>query len=124
MADLSDKPTLMLVDDELNFSESLQVAMEDEFAVSVASSLKSAREALKMTSPSVILLDLRLPDGEGIELLDELKKFSKLPIVIVMTAHSTSESYKKALSKGAVDYLVKPLDIAKLKMKLRKYLAM
>lgn len=113
----------MIVDDELNFAESLQLALEDEFTVSVVGSLKNAREALKTISPGVILLALRLQDGDVIEFLCELKKFSKLPVVIIMTAYSTRESFVKAMNEGAVDYLVKPFDIEQLKIKLKKYLA-
>jgi DNA-binding NtrC family response regulator len=121
MINAVDKPTLLIVDDEQNFTESLQFALEDEFTVSIAASLKIAREALKKTTPAAILLDLRLPDGEGIELLYELKESSKLSVVIIMTAYATVESIVAALSKGAVDYFIKPLDIEKLKIKLRMY---
>jgi DNA-binding response OmpR family regulator len=114
------KPTLMIVDDEQNFTESLQLAIEDEFAVSVAGSLEGARQALKSFQPDAILLDLRLPDGDGIELLKELKQLARLPVVIVMTAHASVESYLRTLDEGGIDYLVKPLDIEKLKLELKK----
>lgn len=115
-----DKPTVMIVDDERNFTESLQLAIEDEFTVSVAGSLESARQALKRFQPAAILLDLRLPDGDGLELFYDLKKLAELPVVFVMTAHASLESYAKAMSEGGIDYLVKPLNIAKLKSKLKK----
>jgi DNA-binding response OmpR family regulator len=123
MAVTSHKPMLLIVDDEQNFTESLQLAIEDEFTVSVADSLESAREALKRISPAAILLDLRLPDGNGIQLLREIKKFSKTPVVIVMTAYSTTDSILQALNEGAMDYIPKPLDIKKLKLELRKNLS-
>jgi two-component system response regulator AtoC len=117
-----DKPTLMIVDDEQNFTESLQLAIEDEFAVFVAGSLESARQALKNFQPAAVLLDLRLPDGDGLELLDDLNKLAKLPVVVVMTAYTSVESIVKALSEGAVDYFIKPLNIEKLKSELKKNL--
>jgi two-component system response regulator AtoC len=116
------KPTLMIVDDEQNFTESLQLAIEDEFAVSVAGSLEGARQVLKSFQPDAILLDLRLPDGDGIELLKELKQLARLPVVIVMTAHASVESYLRTLNEGGIDYLVKPLNIEKLKLVLKKNL--
>jgi DNA-binding NtrC family response regulator len=115
-----DKPTLMIVDDEQNFTESLQLAIEDEFTVSVVGSLKSARQALKRFQPAAVLLDLRLPDGDGLELLHDLNKLAKLPVVVVMTAYTSVESIVKALSGGAVDYYTKPLNIEKLKLELKK----
>jgi len=118
--DFPDKPMLMIVDDEQNFTESLQLAIEDEFTVSVAGSLESARQALKSFQPAAVLLDLRLPDGDGLELLHDLNKLAKLPVVVVMTAYKSVESIVKALSEGAVDYYIKPLNIEKLKLELKK----
>jgi DNA-binding NtrC family response regulator len=117
---IPDKPTVMIVDDEQNFTESLQLAIEDEFTVSVAGSLESARQALKSFQPAAILLDLRLPDGDGLELFHDLKKLTELPVVIVMTAYASLESYAKALGEGGIDYHVKPLNIEKLKSDLKK----
>ena len=117
------KPTLMIVDDELNFSESLRMAIEDIFAVTVAGSLERAREVLKNNIPAVILLDLRLPDGEGIELLRELRGFRRLPIVFIMTAYATVDSFIRTQTEGVADYFPKPLDILQLKKALRIELA-
>jgi len=116
------KHYLFIVDDEPNFSESLQIALEDRFVVSTACDLKSARESLHEKIPDVILLDIRLPDGEGIDLLHELKELNQMPVVIVMTAYATVETAIKALKEGAVDYFTKPLDIEKLKRELGVYL--
>ena len=63
----------MIVGGELNFAESLQLTLEDEFTVFVAGSLKSVRETFNMASPAVILLDLWLHDGDGIEFFREIK---------------------------------------------------
>ncbi len=119
MISTTDKPTLMIVDDERNFAESLQLAIEDEFIVSVAGDLEGARKAMRNSMPSAILLDMRLPDGEGTELLRELRESSLHPVVIVMTAFATAKSYIKTRHEGAVDYFPKPLDIPKLKRVLR-----
>ena len=115
----TDKPTLMIVDDEQNFTESLRLAIEDAYRVSVAGSLEHAREFLKNSMPDAILLDLRLPDGNGVELLRELQAFSRLPVVIIMTALGTADSFIKAQHGGAVDYFSKPLDISELKKVLK-----
>ncbi len=119
MLNTADKPTLMIVDDEQNFAESLRLAIEDAFTVFVAGSIDSARKALKRIMPAAILLDLRLPDGEGIELLQELRESSQLPIVIIMTAFATVDSFIRTRCEGAVDYFPKPLDISRLKRVLR-----
>lgn len=115
-------PYLIIVDDEPNFSESLQMALEDTYAVSKACSIGSANELLKEKIPDAILLDIRLPDGNGINLLRELKGIDPMPVVIVMTAHATIANAVSALKEGAVDYFTKPLDIEKLKRELNVYL--
>ncbi len=119
MISTTNKPTIMIVDDELNFAESLQLAIEDEFTVCVAPSLECAREMLEKSMPAAILLDLRLPDGEGFELLHTLNDFGQLPVVIVMTAFAELDSFIKTKIEGAIDYFPKPLDIVKLKKVLR-----
>ncbi len=116
------KPTIVIVDDEKNFTESLQLAIEDTFTVTVCDSLSRAREALTLNNPDAILLDVHLPDGEGIQLLHELRDSGRTPVVIVMTAYATVESAVRALKEGAVDYFIKPLEIDKLKRELRLHL--
>jgi DNA-binding NtrC family response regulator len=116
------KPAIMIIDDEKNFTESLRLAIEDAFTVSIFESLGRARADLKITVPDAILLDVHLPDGEGIELLRDLKEIDPMPVVIVMTAYATVESAIRALKEGAVDYFTKPLDIDKLKRELGVYI--
>ncbi len=89
--------TLLIVDDEPNFSESLQMALDDVFTVAATPSLRGAVEHLRREVPDVILLDIRLPDGDGIELLRTMEHSPQLPIVVVMTAHATVENAVRAL---------------------------
>jgi DNA-binding response OmpR family regulator len=119
MVNAADKPTLLIVDDEPNFAESLRLAIEDAFTVSIVGSLAHAREVLKSSMPAAILLDLRLPDGESCELLREIRELSRLPVVFIMTAYTTVDSFIKTQNEGAVDYFPKPLDISQLKAALR-----
>ncbi|MDI6728756.1 MAG: sigma-54 dependent transcriptional regulator [Thermodesulfovibrionales bacterium] len=116
------KPYLIIVDDEPHFSESLQMAIEDTFKVSTAPSLGSARELLKEKIPDAVLLDMKLPDGNGIDFLRELKVINPMPVVIIMTAYAAIDNAVTALKEGAVDYFTKPLDIEKLKRELNVYL--
>jgi len=74
-----------------------------------------------MTSPAVILLDLRLHDGDGIEFLRVCKKSTKMPVGIIITAYATRERSVTSMTEGAVAYLVKPFGSEKLKKDLRKY---
>jgi DNA-binding NtrC family response regulator len=116
------KPSLLIVDDEVNFQESLEIALDDVFSVSLANSLTEARGHMKVRVPDAILLDVRLPDGDGVEFLRDIKSYQNMPVVFVMTAFATIENAVSVLKEGAVDYLIKPFDIEKLKRELSIYL--
>jgi DNA-binding NtrC family response regulator len=89
MIDRHEKPYLIIVDDEINFGESLHLALDDAYEVSVTHSVEEARNSFRKKFPDVVLIDMRLPDGDGIDVLRELKPYGKIPIAIVMTACGT-----------------------------------
>ena len=122
MDDPGSRPSVLIVDDEPHFSESMQIALEDTFEVATVPSLTGARESIKVQIPDAVLLDIRLPDGNGIDFLQELKDFDPKPVVIVMTAHGSIGDAIAALKEGAADYFTKPLDLGKLKRELNVYL--
>lgn len=119
---IKDKPTLLIVDDEPNFRESLKLAMEGMFVVEVTGSVNGAIESLRANIPDVILLDVNLPDGSGIGLLEELRVYQPMPLVLVMTAYATVDSAVRALKEGATDYIVKPFDIERVQRELTVHL--
>ncbi len=122
MGGTRNKLSLLIVDDEVSFRESLEMAVEDTFTVSLAGSLAEARECVMKNAPDAILLDIRLPDGEGVNLLADMRLSGQTPVVFVMTAYATVESAVRALREGAADYVVKPFDVAKLKRELAVHL--
>lgn len=117
-----DRPHILIIDDEPNFSESLKLALDDSFDISTASTLNSARDFLSRKSPDAVLIDVRMPDGNGIDFLSEIELSDSGPVVLVMTAYATVNSAVEALKRGAVDYFTKPIDIGKLKRELAVYL--
>jgi len=108
-------PHALVVDDDPNFLLPLAELVEREgFTTSVASSLKDARALIDSKPPDVILTDLFLPDGKGIDLLEDLD--TTLPTqVILVTGHATVDTAVEALRKGVTDYLTKPLDLPRLR---------
>ena len=109
----------LIVDDDADVVDWLQeVARMEGFTVARALSLKDARIELGRQRPDVLLTDLRLPDGEGIELVRELDK-PEATEVIVVTGHATVDSAVAALRAGASDYLVKPADLERVQAVLR-----
>jgi len=117
-----EKPSLLIVDDEPFFRESLKLAMEGMFVVGEAGSIKGAVESLRLHIPDAILLDINLPDGSGIHLFEELQDYQPMPLVLVMTAYATVDNAVKALKEGATDYIVKPFDIERLQRELAVHL--
>jgi DNA-binding NtrC family response regulator len=101
------------VEDDLHFRESLALLVEREgFAVAQAGSLEEARKRLAEAPTDVVLVDLGLPDGNGLELL----RGTDLPAeLVVITGNASVESAVAALHEGAADYLTKPLDRPRLK---------
>jgi two-component system, NtrC family, response regulator AtoC len=105
----------LFVDDDADFLRGLcEIAGQEGFAVTSAASLKEAREQLTAGAVDLIMVDLRLPDGDGIEFLRELKETSDADVVII-SGVATLDSAIDALRLGALDYLTKPLDNKRLR---------
>jgi two-component system response regulator AtoC len=109
----------LIVDDDPDVVEWLEtVARMEEFTIARAHSLREARIELGRQRPDVLLTDLRLPDGEGIELVHELERPDATEVIVV-TGHATVDSAVAALRAGASDYLVKPADLERVQAVLR-----
>jgi len=108
-------PQFLLVDDDPEAIEWLTEFVKGEgFTVATADSLRAARIQLTRARPDVVLTDLLLPDGQGIELIDELEPGDSTEVVVI-TGHASVESAVEALRAGATDYLVKPIDVERLR---------
>ncbi|HZQ63260.1 MAG TPA: sigma-54 dependent transcriptional regulator [Casimicrobiaceae bacterium] len=107
-------PLALIVDDDSNTRTGLQQLVEAEgFATLGAATLEDAREAMAK-NPDIVLLDLVLPDGSGLELLREREGRSDIPIVVT-TGHASLESSIEALRLGATDYMLKPVNMSHLR---------
>jgi DNA-binding NtrC family response regulator len=105
----------LFIDDDADFLGGVvEIATQEGFAVTSARSLKEAREHLANGPPDLVLVDLVLPDGDGIGLLRELKGTSTSDVILV-SGMATVDSAIEALRLGALDYLTKPLDNRRLK---------
>src|SRR5690625_501559 len=107
-------PHLLIVDDESNIRELISdIAQDQGFTVAQAGNIKQARIQVDRQKPNVVLMDMQLPDGNGIEFWEKLA----LPDarVVFITGYSTVDSAVQALRCGAVDYLRKPLRLQRLK---------
>ncbi len=112
---------LLVVDDESSLRDFLSIVFEEEgWHVEAAASLADARAAVQKHEPDMVLCDLMLPDGSGIDLLKEIKAQNASMAFIMITAHTSTQSAVEALKAGALDYIAKPFDIEELKIIVRK----
>ena len=109
-------PHILVVDDEPDIRDLLQEILEDEgYDVETAENGEAARQAYRQHQPNLILLDIWMPDVDGITLLKEWTEEGKLSVpVIMMSGHGTVETAVEATRLGAYDFIEKPLSLAKL----------
>ena len=118
-------PHLLLVEDEALFARAVTRRLEKAgFAVTAVGTLEEATRALRDSEPDLMLLDMRLPDGSGLDFLAERAREDARPVpVIAMSAYGELEDAVGAMKLGAADYLKKPIDLEELLLNLRKVLA-
>ena len=104
---------VLLVDDEVDFVETFSERLQmRNLEISKAFSGKEALKVLKKNQTiEVVILDVKMPEMDGIDALAEIKKSYPLVEVIMLSGHSTVESAIEGMKKGAFDYLMKPCDI-------------
>lgn len=119
------KQSILVVDDEPDIRSLLQEILEDEgYDVSVAETAGGAREAVQEASPDLVLLDIWMPDEDGVSLLKSWKQADELNFsVIMISGHGTVETAVEATRHGAVDFIEKPVSLAKLLLTVDKALA-
>ncbi|MEJ2310501.1 MAG: sigma-54 dependent transcriptional regulator [Gammaproteobacteria bacterium] len=120
------KQHILVIDDEPDIRDTVRDILEDEgYRVSVARNAEEGRHHLRESLPDLVLLDIWMPDVDGITLLKEWKEVSggELPTpVVMMSGHGTVETAVEATRLGAYDFLEKPLSIAKLVLTLERAL--
>jgi len=113
--------SLLLIDDDRTFSSLAGQVLEQEgFRVRLARSLHGARDALNQEAPDLVVLDRRLPDGDGLDFLSEVKAQHPHAVVLLVTAHGDIASAVEAVQRGARDYLTKPVELDDLVLRARR----
>jgi len=111
-------PRALIVDDDPGFLLGLaELVRREGFTVASAGSLKQAREEIAASPPDILLVDLHLPDGSGLDLLAAFEP-PTAPEVVLITGDASVDTAVDALRRGAIDYLTKPVDFARIKMAL------
>ena len=118
---MKEEKSILVVDDDRIILDSLCKFLSLEgFQTSRAETLKSALAELQKQSYSLVITEINLPDGDGFELLDTVRKNFPQTVVIVITGYGTIESAVKAIKRGAYDYLTKPIVDDELRLVVEK----
>lgn len=109
---------ILIVDDEEVVCDFLSrfLGKEGYEEIETAETGEEALEKIKKSPPKLVLLDIRLPGMDGVETLEKIKEFNKDIGVIMITGFPDIQIAKEAMAKGAYDYIVKPFDLAYLKL--------
>jgi DNA-binding response OmpR family regulator len=116
-------PRILVVDDDETIRTTMKAILQDEgYQVDLAASGKEAVQKTKEKTYNIALLDIRLPDMEGVELLKLLKDGVPRTRKIMVTGYPSMQNAISALNKNADAYLLKPVDVEKLLMTVKKQL--
>ena len=116
----TNKPLVLVVDDEYGPRESIAFTLSAEFTVDTAERAAEALAKLRSKMYAVVVLDIRMPEMDGIRALEEIRKIDPLVSVVMLTGYGTLLTAQQAMLAGANQYLRKPPDIAELIDAVRK----
>ena len=112
---------IVVVDDEMMIRKALETQLRNKrYSVASTGDLKGARKILSRDSFDLVFLDLRLPDGEGTDLLEEITAKTEAPMVVMMTGYGSVESAVSCMQMGAFDYVVKPFSFEQIEVVVDK----
>ncbi len=120
-----DKPTILVCEDEVNLRKGLGMTLEDaNYTVVFAGDGEEALRQFQAHPVDVVLLDLKIPKGDGMELLKTFMANQPPPKVIVLTAYRSLELAERAAKAGAIDYITKPFEGATVLKAIEKALSL
>ncbi len=110
---------MLLVDDEVEFASALAERLKlRDFYTQAVSNAEDAVAAIRKTPPDIVLLDYRMPGTDGIEILKRIKAIDPAIEVIMLTGLQDTLSMEEGMKSGIFDYMVKPVDIGELIVKM------
>jgi len=116
-----ERTKVLLVDDEIEFASSLAERLELRgFEATAVTSGEEALGSLHSEPPDVVLLDLKMPDMNGLDILPKIKALDATIEVIILTGHGSRTAKDSGMLAGAFDYIMKPVDISELVTKIKQ----
>ncbi len=110
MTSKNSKRTILVCDDEEGVRESFRLVLSDDYEVEFVNNGLEAIERLKNFSPDAILLDIKMPKVNGMEILKQIKRMKPNLPVIIVTGYQSVETAQEAVKNGAADYIPKPFE--------------
>jgi len=120
---MSKKAKILVVDDEVQYCSLMQEYFSAEYDVATANDGREALTKLKDFQPDCVLLDMKMPNMDGLKTLTSIKSSYPDMKVIMISASGTTRIAEKCLEEGAFDYILKPIDLQELQNKLASALA-
>jgi len=113
---------ILIIDDEKDLCELLYDALSQRsYNVAIANTKRAAIACLKRKAPDLVFLDLKLPDGDGMKIISEIKKVSPNTIVNIISAYGSEERREEAKSKGAYSFIDKPFTEREVLRSIREF---
>lgn len=112
------KIQVLVIDDEPEILKTIQryFSFFEHIEIQTAASYNEAKKILDSNNPRIAIVDINLPDGNGLDLIKQIRSHSQINQVIIITGYSNLNRVMDALEFGAIDYLTKPLDMDDLKL--------
>ena len=111
----NEKIQILVADDEVEFASTLVTRLElRNFKAHMVNTGGDALAAIEKERPDILLLDLKMPDLDGLEVLAKLRESYPLLKVIILTGHGSFEAGREGMALGAYDYIMKPVDLTRL----------
>lgn len=120
---MKEKKSILVVDDDIAHRTMLRIMLGWEYKISEADCGATAIKKIQDMPFDLVLMDVCMPEINGVEALDKIKASNPNIPVIMMTAYSSEKTASRAVAKGAYDYLTKPFDFDHLRSKIEKAMA-
>jgi PAS domain S-box-containing protein len=117
-----DAARILVVDDELGPRESLRMLLKPSYQIQTADSGRAALDQIPAYRPDIVILDIKMPELDGLEVLKRIKRIDQAIEVVMITAYASLETVKMALTHGAFEYLIKPFSRQDLEEVVRRAL--
>ena len=118
------KPKILVVDDDPVIRKLVRAGLGADFEVSEAATCAEASDAFKRESPTLVLLDIGLPDAEGTTLIQPFASSEQKAFVIMLTSVEDMDTARESLGMGASEYLTKPFAIEDLRIAAKRWLGL